>query len=269
MTEVYRKHGRVVRFEHGHVVRTTECGEAINDGIVFRAAPLDARVELPEIDEASVVATAREIAAIVHPPLSIERLIVTEGTAEHECDGIRWSERSARVHVAITHRHLRVLIDDKRDVAPIAEAFVHVGAEREAPRRVRLAPNVSAALLPSLVGTIELWQTAAPHDGKGQPILEQRITGTDFPNWYRPSYRTRPVRMPFHLKAQPRGTIDRSLPRAVALLAPVAGNVLHVLCVDGENVFPTTLAVERVLAAGDETHWYPYAAGSFGAELMV
>jgi len=137
---------------------------------------------------------------------------------------------------------------------------------------VRLAPNVAAALLPSLVGTnvVELWQSAAGHDGKGLPVIDQKLTAGPWPNWFRPSYRTRPVRMPLHLRAVAASdNIDNSVPEAIALLAPVAGNVLHVLCVDGDAVFPTTVAVERVLAARPSDRWYPYGAGSFGAEMLV
>jgi len=102
------------------------------------------------------------------------------------------------------------------------------------------------------------------------PVIEQRLTSAPWPNWYRPSYRTRPVRMPLHLRAVAASDdIDSSAPEAVALLAPVAGNVLHVLCVDGDVVFPTTIAVERVLAARPADRWYPYAGGSFGAEMLV
>jgi hypothetical protein len=126
-------------------------------------------------------------------------------------------------------------------------------------------------LLPSLVGTelVELWQSAAPHDGKGQPIAEQRIVRPPWPNWYRPSYRTRPLRMPFHLRAAPHGDIDPQLPIAIALLAPVERNIIHVLCVDGDDVFPATVAIERVLAVGSAVRWYPHAAGAFGAEMLV
>jgi hypothetical protein len=274
VTGIYRKRGRVVRYEHGHVIRSVESGEAVDDGQLFRAYPVSA----PPLSEfqsecAGVVA---QIESLIEAPLAIERLIVSHGIAEHECGDIRWSEETKRIHVAIAHRSLRVLIDladfDLGDVRRAVDVLSRVTAERAAPQRVRLAPNVAAALLPSLVGTdvVELWQSSAEHDGKGLPVIEQRLTSAPWPNWFRPSYRTRPLRMPLHLRAVAASdNINYSAPEAVALLAPVAGNVMHVLCVDGEDVFPATIVVERVLAARATNQWYPYGGGSFGAEMLV
>jgi len=267
---MYRKRGSVVRWENGRVIRVSECGEAI-DGDVFRAYPSpSSRAPLP---------AGRGEGERVYDSLrgaNVERLIVIEGFAEHECDGVQWTETTRRVHISVTRGERRVLVDladfDLGDVHVAIEALARAGDERPAPPRVRLAPNVGAALLPSLAGTnvVELWQSAAEHDGKGLPVHEQRLTNPPWPNWFRPSYRLRPVRMPLHLRAVAASDdVDADVPRAVALLAPVAGNVLHVLCADGDEVFATTIAVERVLAARATDRWYPYGAGSFGAELLV
>jgi hypothetical protein len=121
--------------------------------------------------------------------------------------------------------------------------------------------------LPSL--DIPVFQTAAAHDGKGHPIAESRVTSGVPPNWFRPSYRLRPRRAWFHLQAAPSGTIEETLPEAVALLAPVDGRRVRVLCVDGQDIYPATIDVTRVLAARPTSTWYPYSAGSFGAELML
>ena len=46
--------------------------------------------------------------------------------------------------------------------------------------------------------------------------------------------------------------------------------MLRVLCVDGDDVFPVTIDATRIDAVSrDEPAWYPYAAGSFGAEMML
>lgn len=267
---IYRKRGSVVRWEHGFVVRAVESGEAVEEGNVFRASPSPvAALPAPRGEGDEVVARISAMG-------DVERLIVSEGIAEHECDGVRWTEQTRRVHVAFRHRHLRVLVDladfDLDDAQRAADALARVRGERARPERVRLAPNVAAALLPSLAGTdvVELWQSAAEHDGKGLPVVEQRLTNAPWPNWWRPSYRSRPVRMPLHLRAiSPDHNINYSVPEAVALLAPVAGNVLQVICVDGDDAFTTTIAVERVLAVKPTPRWYPYAAGSFGAEMLV
>jgi hypothetical protein len=63
--------------------------------------------------------------------------------------------------------------------------------------------------------------------------------------------------------------IDRDIPEAVALLAPVAGLMLRVLVVDGRRVHPATIRVTRIDAAGHERAWYPYGGGAFGSEIML
>lgn len=258
---IYRKRGSVVRYENGFIVRSSEAGEAIDNG-EFRCAPIEA--EPLAFPTTEVEAIARRITAMGN----VERLIVSEGIAEHECDGIRWTEQTKRVHVSFTRGALRVLVDladfELDDVQRAADALAQSGRDVRSPR-VRLAPNLGAALLPSLIGKIELWQSKADHDGKGLPVLEQKLTGPPWPNWWRPSYRTRPVRMPLNLRAVDSGEMEDA-PRAVALLAPVAGNVLHVLSDTGDAM---TIAVETVLAVRTTNRWYPYAGGSFGAELLV
>jgi phage FluMu protein gp41 len=54
------------------------------------------------------------------------------------------------------------------------------------------------------------------------------------------------------------------------LLAPIAGTNLRVLCIGGGDVFPAELNAERIAAVSSgEPVWYPYAAGSFGVEMML
>jgi hypothetical protein len=266
MNEIYRKWGRVVRYEHGQLIRVDEAGEAIESAELFTAAPLDEPMALPEIDATDVEATARAIESLVRP----ERLHVSEGLAEHEMGDVRWSERTRRLHLSMIGRRERAMVDlgsfDLEEIRPIAEAMARIGDEREPPPRIRLAPNVTAALLSSLIGIVEVIQTAAPFDGKGQPIEEHR---PPWLNWYRPSYRIRPTRMPFHLRAVPFGDIERDAVGAIALLAPVERNIARVLCVEGLDVFPATIAITTVTAVGEPLGWYPYGAGVFGAEMMI
>jgi hypothetical protein len=94
------------------------------------------------------------------------------------------------------------------------------------------------------------------------------VTGLP-PNWFRPSYRLRPVRAWHNLRAVPFGTLDAGAPEAIALLAPPTHTALRVLCIDGGDVFPATAGVTSVRAAGDTAAWYPYAAGAFGAEMLL
>lgn len=265
MKETYRKRGSVARWENGVVVRVSECGVAVEDGDVFECFP-ESSDRVIELSSDRVIVTAERITSVI--PFRIERLIVTEGTAEHECDGRVWTDETKRVHLAIVRDGVRALIDDERDVATVVDALTRCGDERDAPPRLRLAPNVAAALLPSLVGlappNIRVLQSAGGVDGKGLPIVEGS-TG-----WYRPSYRIRPVRMPLNLRVECDVTeIERDRPVAVALLAPVDGLVMRVLVDDGERAWPCTVRVTRIDAVAHEAVWYPYGAGSFGAEMML
>ena len=270
MTELYRKWGRSLRREGGRVVRVDEAGEAAGDRGVFRTRPIGETLDLAAPDAESVDAAAREIESIVKPPLVIERLFISEANVAHECNGIRWTETLRRVHVAIARPPVRALLDlaDFRfDIVPrIASALLRAGGEREAPLRIRLAENVGAALLPLLA--IEKRQTAAAHDGKGRPIEARHAGSGEPPNWFRPSYRMRPRRAWFHLRADAAGRIDEGVPQAIALLAPVGENTIGVLCVDGNRVFPAMVPLRAVLAARSGETWYPYGAGAFGTELM-
>ena len=278
MSELYRKRGRVVRYENGFVLHTTEAGEAREDSEAFSCAPLREDPILPEIDGTEVERTARRIGEMVAHPLSIERLIVSHGIASHEFGSQHWVEESRRVHLSVAFRSIRALFDlGDFDVAEVERAIAFLPRareERESPQRVRLAPGLTAALLPWLVGiappNVTLWQSAGDRDGKGLPIREVRIESPPWPNWYRPSYRVRPIRAPHNLRLECEvSQIDGNVPIAVALLAPVNGLMLRVLCVDGPAVFPATVRVARIDAVAEAVKWYPYGAGSFGAEMML
>jgi len=268
--EVYRKRGRVVRREHGHLVRVDEAGEAIAEGETFAVAPLDVATQLPEVDAAEVEKFARSIEDMVRPPLSLERLIVLHGEAEHDFDGVAWRETSRRVHLSIARPPIRAIVDladfSLDVVTGVIDALGRSPRQRAAPRHVRLAPNVGAALLPSLIGSEDLEQAPAPHDGKGKPIERRRVGKSHPPNWFRPSYRARPVRAWFHLRAVRRGDVDRELPEGIALLAPIENRAIQVLCADGAAV---TVDISRIAAIAPTETWYPYAAGAFGAEIML
>ncbi len=215
--------------------------------------------------------TNQSVPAPLPAPVAVERLVVSEGVAEHEYGEVRWRDVTRRVHLSLTCGSHRALLDfaqfDLAAVERVALALARVGGERTLDR-VRLAPNVAAALLPSLIGTIELEQLPGDHDGYGAPVSRRSVTGLP-PNWFRPSYRLRPVRAWHNLRAVPFGTLDGSAPEAVALLAPPTHTTLRLLCVDGGEVFPATLGVTSVRAAGDTCVWYPYAAGAFGAEMLL
>ncbi|HEX8409857.1 MAG TPA: hypothetical protein VF883_13435 [Thermoanaerobaculia bacterium] len=256
---IYRKQGSVARWENGTLIRVTESGVAREDGDFFESFPEPAPDFRPPLIEAPNPAIA----------FTYERLILTEGYAEHEYGDRRWSERTRRLHASITHGRLRALVDqahfDMTHLERVAHALQRAEqTEREAPKKIVLAPNITAAVLPFLANTT---QTAGGVDGYGNDILQ---AAGEWPNFYRPSYRVRPVRMPHNLRLEHDVTdIDPDLPRAIALLAPVDSLSVKVLVVDGERVYPTTVQVTKIHAVGREREWYPYGAGSFGAELML
>ena len=277
MSEIYRKHGRVARFEDGHTVVVEEAGEAIEIGREFEARPLEDKIPLPEVDAHEVERVAKEIRHLVKPH-RIERLIVSSGVAEHEFNGVHWTDTSNRIHLSLTHRDFRVLLDrgdfELGDIERAARVLGRAVAEREAPPRIRTVPGVSAALLPSLPTiappNIELWQIDGGRDGKGKPIREEQLTSPPWSNYYRPSYRVRPARMPFNIQARcDVKVVDTDVPEAIAILAQVEGVVMRVLVSEGEISYPATIRVSRIDAVADEVTWYPYGAGALGAEMML
>src|SRR5262249_3187274 len=144
----------------------------------------------------------------------------------------------------------------------LLDLFARIEGRREPPPRMTLAPRVSAAILHSL--DINLAQRAGEYpDGMGRPVETRAVEGEP-PNWYRPTYRVRPVRAWFNLMALPFGRLDDSAPRAVARLD---GD--DVLIVDGESVYAARLRPGRVLAAGGATEWYPFGAGAWGADILL
>jgi hypothetical protein len=238
----YRKWGRVVRWENGVLVHVEEAGEAREENGVFVAAPIAEREALPDVDADRVIQIARSIGPA-------ERVIVTEGVAIHECDGIRWREETHRVHVSLYKERIgRVLVDDAAQVARVRSVLARCGGYRaDTRRRVRLMPHVAAAL--QFQCAYE--QLPGGRDGAGKPIEYCRVKGEP-PNVYRPSYRVRPVRKWLNVRPVPFGTIDRGAPEAVAVVhAPRSEGVL-VLVDDGTKYsYVTPIRLDRVLAASE------------------
>ena len=189
---------------------------------------------------------------------------MSEGVAIHETSGVTWTEHTRRLHLSVVKPPFRMLIDQASfDVdATLIETFARVDGRREPPPRMTLAPRVAAALLHAL--PVSLAQRAGEHpDGRGQPV-ETRAAEGEPPNWYRPSYRVRPVRAWFNLTALPFGKLDDSPPCAVALLD---GD--DVLVVDGPEVYAAALRPGRVLAVGGAAEWYPFGAGVWSADILL
>jgi hypothetical protein len=225
-------------------------------------------------DERSSVRASSDRAHREHPSSAFGTFSPQRGEKAER--GVRtWTEHTQRIHLSLIRAHTRALLDlgsfDVDDVTRVADALTRLDEiERDAPPRLRLAPNVTAALLPTLVGiappNVCIVQTAGGVDGYGAPIVE---ANGSWPNAYRPSYRVRPVRMPMQLRIECDVTeIERDRPVAVALLAPVS-SVLRVLVDDGKRAYPSTVRIARIDAVSSERSWYPYGGGSFGAEMML
>ncbi|HYO78861.1 MAG TPA: hypothetical protein VE010_20535, partial [Thermoanaerobaculia bacterium] len=255
---IYRKRGSSVRWENGTVVRVSECGVATEEGALFTCAPdRDRRADAFDAE----LPVAAIMAAVQRSGAQCERLVLIDGVAEHQYGERTWSERTQRLHLALTHDRRRVLVDqatfDVTSIERIAAALARCEAERAAPAHIRLAPHVAAALLPWLVGRVlpgvRLLQTAGGVDGKGNDIVEAE---GEWPNWYRPSYRVRPERAPLNHRLEcARTDVDEGLPIAVALLAPVSGVALGVLVDDGSSVYADTVDATRILASANERIW--------------
>lgn len=270
---VYRKWGRVVRYENGVFIHVQEAGESVERDGVFHAQPTQTRTSVPHPPRTEVESFVAQTLLSVRYG-RIERFIASHGIATHETNGVIWTEESQRVHISLVNPPLRALIDlasfDISTVATIAEALASAEDERAAPQRIRLAPNVSAALLPSLIGELAIEQTGGGFDGLGHPIETRAVTTHPPPNWYRPGYAAKPLRAWLNVRALPFGRIDPTVPLAIALLAPIDGTSMRVLCVDDDDVFPATFDAAHIAAVSrDEPVWYPFAAGSFGVEMML
>lgn len=189
----YRKWGRVVRWENGTLVRVEEAGEAREENGVFYAQPIAERVALPEVDAAWVVETARAIG-------EAERVVVVAGFAIHEYGDVRWEDETRRVHVALTRKPWRVFVDDF-DVATVRDALARCEGEKD---------------FAHLIRSPQFEQLPGGLDGYGRPIEHRRVDGEP-PNFYRPSYRVRPVRRWMNVRAIPSGSMQAG-PKVLALV---------------------------------------------------
>jgi hypothetical protein len=236
---IYRKWGRVVRWENGTLVRVEEAGEAREENGVFYAQPIAERGVIPSASEGSparVIAVAEGILRCAQDDVGVERVLVAEGIAIHECDGVRWEEQTRRVHVALTRKPWRVLVDDA-GVADVAGALARCVGEKDF-EHVLVPPHIHVD------ADCEKEQLSGGLDGYGRPIERHRVAGEP-PNFYRPSYRVRPVRKWMNVKPIPFGVMHEA-PRVLALVDGGKALVEH-----EQRVFVTRLRVERVTAAAE------------------
>lgn len=279
----YSKRGAVLRLERARGERTMitirESGEASEDGDSFEARPSSAgeHPTIPEIDLGDV--DDQVIRLATENDLVVERLVATAGTAHHRCDERTWLTSMFRLHLSLIHprRSLRCFIDVGDDssllfaegaVRRIAASFAACSTTRPVKRLV-LAPAVSASVAHTLreQRLCTIAQRGGGIDGYGEAIVDAH--GPPWPNAFRPSYRFRPMLMPFNLRAEPFGTLDDADAEGVALLQYPDGLRLDVLCRDHQGPFASRVTIRRVLAVDDSSTWFPFGAGVHGARMLV
>lgn len=272
---IYRKRGSVLRWENGSLIHVREEGIAREDRGVFECEPTTARGAGFAFDPIDLRAVAREVVNAA-AGVEIERLMIVYGRSEHEYGERRWQDSTRRIHVALTHARIRVLVDlasfEVGEIADAARALRSVDTTiTSVPSAMRIAPRVTAALLPLYMGqapeACQIVQTAGGVDGYGEPIVEAEA---GWPNVFRPSYRVPPRRVPMNVRIEAMGSpIDPALPSAVALLGASPDGAVRLLVEDGGRSWPIEIRIGRVRSVSPPTRWYPYAAGSFGAEMML
>lgn len=296
---VYRKAGETLRAEKSRgglvFLSISEHGVAKEEGRRFVCRPTEetTAVKAPNSDELHELVRRLD-------SLEVERMTVLSGRAAHHFQAgsieHQWSETFARLHLSIidSSARLRVTIDlggaamDEIDLAvvdEVADVFRQLTRIESTDGAVLLQPQVAAALWPVLVmepGALPLEQTTHPkfrRDGDGEEIERVGITSPPWPNRYRPSYRSRPVPMPFHIRPRARGERSGAEIEALGLIEPfhlVRGRIkASLLCRQSGRSFPAQFSlpleqfIRRIRFVGDQRQWFPYAAGSYGGEVEL
>ncbi|MEO8217884.1 MAG: hypothetical protein ABI718_12455 [Acidobacteriota bacterium] len=311
----YLKHGRSFRSESASggpaTIELSEHGFALEDDGLFSCGSLESDSAIVEPDRSAAVAIAAAVSAPLPPNVLVERRVVVSGSAQHAiesdepiCQSRTWTENFVRVHLSLMNRRhrLRSMIDlgagapsqiPLEHVPRIARAMADWNGEhRSTPGgvSVTLPPDISAALLvhlavfPSLRSGLGLTQSnhnVFRFDGYGTLIEEHPLSDDFPPNFFRPSFRSRPTRVWFHIDTVAEnsnlGAWDY---RAEALLGPIrSGNgriALGLLCrALDEAVFAVEIDLDAdgwlraISGTSSERTWFPFAAGSWGRTLLV
>ena len=299
MSLVYRKRGRALRIEvaHGRTTRLVveESGTAHEEGRVFRCeSALHDDLFVEALDAQPLERLVRRVREAIAAPLELERLVATDGHARHAFGDERWGDRHARLHVAVVHRpwKRRLLLElgaDEPDAIALDDLHETVQAMTAAApcRSTRVADVVllslaAAPLVPLLarLGDRRIQQQPQPfldRDGDGRPIVRAAADDAGWPpNRFRPSYRHRAVRLPFHVTLPPFGTMTSAAYEAVASLAPpqLVGDGLFQLQLllrdsGGACVASLRFRSSAIVAAAGAPRWYPIEAGVVATRLLV
>lgn len=309
MIGTYRKEGasaRVTTLRGGTRATTArESGVAGYSGGKFFSASVEAREEIGGAllaDARALHAEAQAAAARV----GIERLRVVRGAASHrfephEDDPRSWSEMHAILHLTLLARSgARISIlrggasagdIDAREIESIARALENARPHRPPrPREpIALSPAVSAAIaaevpraLPSRILVIQTTHPDYEKDGEGNAIARFDPAGrtpADWPNVFRPSYRSPASRALMHVELES-GKGEAAIATEIEVMELVRpphlgerGLVLDALCSRGDETFFASieLAPERLGAgaANGPRLWFPFGAGAWGRRMTI
>ena len=260
MTGVYRKWGRVIRFENGTTIRVDEAGEATETKRGVSPAPTVGPNCVGRARRRSPAGEVRPSAQPVRSRMSPRRSIAcNDRTPHHQLR--RCPTRGERLHgrrnrnVYTSRSSTRAPCADRSGVVltwPSSARLLtrwHVQATSERHRCASGLRQMSPPRCCRRSSASWRWSRgAAAFRRQGPKNRNAPVTFDPPPNWYRPGYAVRPVRAWLNIRALPFGSIDGSAPLAVALLAPVEGTILRVLCIDGRRCLPAMLDANRIAA---------------------
>ena len=313
MNETYTKRGASVRIERSgrstSTIVTREHGVAIRERGHFRASSLGEKPLASAPDVAGAADVVRRLSALDGEGVTVERLTVVAGFAEHAITGDRttaaWSEEHARAHLTLVNERAALRIGLELDATraeslPLEFAIEAANALRdirgeavESARAIAFSPPAAAGLWrfiadhPGLIeeGSLRIAQSphpAWPFDGAGERI-EPCDIGAAPTALFRPSYRFPPVPAWFHVSAslerKARGRRAAPSMRVVALLRPLrltrSSVSVRALVTSGGSSLAADVDIPRaalssaVVRMTGDSFWFPLGAGAWGRETIV
>jgi hypothetical protein len=296
----YSKSGRSVRIEilrgEHHRLVIEERGFAIDDGLTFHCSPGGSASAVMVESEVLRENAERFLEIILRSTqtATLERCVIVAGAATHtfeaEDDEQSWSDSSARAHLALRHRNGLIELDlDETEWPQAATHYDRIiatlsSAANETPiETIALGPFVTAALIPELLRLrvalpFEQRPRGETLDGDGKPIAATPLSAAAaWPNRFRPSYRSVPVRLPHDVAiATASLTESESSVEGIAIIGPIVRLrdllVFRLLLSNGADVtleLPTGKLQQSVREIGPPLFWMPRMAGVWGQRIVL
>lgn len=312
MNGTYRKEGATARVTslRGALFESVarESGVAGYRGGRFFSASAEPRENTLDAEIGAARVLHDRIAAASDSGARIERLRAISGASSHRFEPAEGAPRSWTETLAVVHLTLLAPSGarasllrggaspdaiDSSEIAAVARALGAMNGRRRIPSQAPLvlSPAVSAELAAEigrdlrLAPRIRVTQRSHPDfrvDGEGVPIAPltpEQVAAAQWPNVFRPSYRSPAVSALMHgeLAAREGGASSEGAIALVALLRPphaVAGSIsVEAVCWSEGETFAgaAQLSFERLArgtAEGPRT-WYPFHAGAWGRRLRL